>query len=79
MRCSEPDDCVIVGEFSSTDDIHWICPRSETFFSRVDFDVDSVVIVGSSDLTWLCPPWEFECRLDVVHATLAEDKKVWID
>lgn len=72
----------ILGECSAastrlgTDPLYWAVPSSENYFSRLDYDVDSIAIVGNADLSWLSPPWEFECRLDVVNATLLEDKKV---
>lgn len=69
-------ECSAASTTDSGDPLYWAVPSSERYFDRVDYDVDSIAIVGNADLSWLSPPWEFECRLDVVGATLLEDKKV---
>lgn len=68
------DDCIIINDNDPQN--FWTHPESEGLFDSVNFDVDSVLIVGDADMSWLSPPSEFECRLDLVHATLLKDKKV---
>lgn len=72
-----PDDCVVIDEnFTSEDITYWSVPKSTGYFDTVNYDVDSVVLVGDADLSWLSPPFDFECRLDIQHAVLLDDKKV---
>lgn len=79
MYPKEENDCEIIFEDlgnQNDSSCRWVAPTSESYFDRVDYDIDSIVIVGKPDLTWIYPPWEFECRLDLTYATFFEDKKV---
>lgn len=55
---------------------YWVNPKDSSFFDSLQFDIDSIVVVGNCDMSWLNPPWELECRLDVEYASYLTDKKV---
>lgn len=63
--------------FTDKDTTYWEKPKSLDFFDSVRYDVDSIAIVGNANMSWLSPPYDFECRLDMEHAVLLDDKKVW--
>lgn len=72
------DDHVVRDGFleSGQHSTYWSLPRSSDYFDAISHDVDSVVVLGNADMTWVAPPYDFECRLDIVHAQLLPDKKV---
>lgn len=72
------DDCIFIepDQQASVPQTFWVNPKDTSFFDGLQYDIDSIVLVGNCDLTWLNPPWEFECRLDVEYASFLQDKKV---
>lgn len=79
-HCYDDMDVDIIG---CDDEIHgqnsftnWVQPKSLAFFDAVNYDVDSITVVGDCDLTWLSPPREFQCRLNIARATYVNDNEV---
>lgn len=70
------DDCIFIEPNVQSPQSFWVNPKSSSYFDKVDYDIDSIVLVGNFGLQWLNPPWEFECRLDIQYATFLDDKKV---
>lgn len=71
------DDCMIVDEkIFINEDKYWIHPKFTNFFDKLQYDMDSVLIIGDPDMSWLAPRLDFECRLDITHATFLKDGKV---
>lgn len=55
---------------------YWVKPQNLSYFDSINYDVDSINILGNCDLSWIAPPVAFECRLNIEYARFVDDFKV---